>query len=536
MTVAPSWLTHRHPAFSALAVDWRYAWDHYTGDVIRDKMLDQYLVRKNSRETANSYAERKALVDYTPHFAALVDSLAGLMFMAEDNANRRWKDENRGGRNLGDPSDPQTPLGKLWVDATGAGVGYLTVWKALTTKLVALHYGGVFLDPANGHPRVHEIAPQRIVNWREEDGAFLDVVIEEDDYDGRTSIEQSPVFTKRYLHLTPTGWTRYSYDPKTKLDNVVETGSWRFALRDGRPSAPFTMCALPIARPVGPTLARKANAIMNFESARDYALWTGNFALLNVYLSDADFTKFLTQYGKGMNVVQNNPMVGKGADFIAPSAEPARIATEVLQDKIVAFYRTGFKEYADVATEKTATEIKQDVNSGAGSFLQLVAGALDGAENRTLYFLEQAIFPNTPELWGNARVERGNDFSPLNVEGIVEKLSLRYFGKDAAVPAGRTARIAAAKMIAQYDGVAVNDEQLEADIATRDLLSQLQNIMMLPLPAAARAAMTLKVVESMDLMGGEDPDTVQREIAAKIVEEDRRKQLEAQSFPGMTGA
>jgi hypothetical protein len=212
--------------------------------------------------------------------------------------------------------------------------------------------------------------------------------------------------------------------------------------------------------------------------------------------------------------------------FIAPSAEPARIATDVLKRKIEEFYVSAFRAYEDSAREKTATEVRQDVSSGVGAFLQLLKAAIDDAENEAFWRIEQINYPERRELWFTSRVERSDTFLPIDVDSAIETLRKRYFGETAVVPAGKAARISAAKQIAAWDGVVVDEKELEAMVMLGLILEHLgaaENL--LTLPPEGVGELLVGILDSVQFKGDAD-GLVARLVSVlqeeKAAEEDKK--------------
>ena len=134
---------------------------------------------------------------------------------------------------------------------------------------------------------------------------------------------------------------------------------------------------------VGFAAAKKANAIMNFESNRDWILRVSNYPFLILSGGDTYIEKVEEKLGKGSRVIQEDPQsgAGEGHRFISPSADPARVATETLKRKVDELYVSSFRDYGDSAIERTATEVKQNTSAGIGSFLTMLKTSVDDAEN-----------------------------------------------------------------------------------------------------------------------------------------------------------
>ena len=119
-----------------------------------------------------------------------------------------------------------------------------------------------------------------------------------------------------------------------------------------------------------------------------------------------------------------------------------------------------FEDYGDAAKEKTATEIKLDSQTGIDSFLTYLAGALDEFENNALYRYSQAELPDQPQYWGDARVSRPLDFTPVDVDAIAEKLSNRYVTGMNTVPTDSETMTNILAEIFKSDGINAPDQSV----------------------------------------------------------------------------
>lgn len=502
-----AWVDFKNEEYTASAGLWEFARDHYTGDVVLANQVKKYIVKRATGEDVAAFEERCSLADYSNHFGALVDTLAGMLFAVEADATRTFnpdaEGEERDRTTLGDPADPATHAGRLWADADGRGNGWLTVFKLLATDLIHQQTAWVFVDPANGFPRVRILPNESVTNWMEDgDGNLVEAVIQEKT-DARESIMDKPASETQWLVLNRSGWKRYRKD---KDGNVVpipgEDGRWNYQDREGNPTVPMFRVRLPLKRYVGYSLARKANVIFNKESERDHLLRTANFPKLVLFANDELFKVTTDNMRKGWNVLQAEKD-GAAHQYITPPSEAAAIASEVLKEKVEAFWRTGFREYGDSAAERTATEVRQDVAAGVGAFLQLLKAALDDAENRAWYLVEQSLWEGKSQNWGHGSVERSEDFAPVDVNSVVDRMRDRYFGKDSFVPVGRRAKKEAAKQIAQWDGLPITDAEADAAVDIHTILQTIQVMDALCIPEDALVQMSLKYLVGTGLV---DPE------------------------------
>lgn len=496
----PSWLENEHPEYTANKGRWRYARDHYTGEVLDSANVSKYLIKRAIGESAAAFKERCDLADYTNHFAQIVESLVGMIFAVEGDANRVWNDESD--RGLGDPDDPSTPIGALWRRADNEGNGFLTVFKQLAIELAVTHVAWFFVDPANGSPVLRVLPALSVPDWTDD---FSQVKVLEE-VDTRTSLESPATLEKRYLVMTAAGWQRWKLDDEgkeVKLTEPGDFGTWTFSAPDGSPALPIFRISLPMRRPVGYLMAKKANAIFNKESERDNLLRVANFPRLVLAAGDEMYNKIIQSLADGANTIQEDTKdPGGGHRYIAPLTESAKIATEVIEKKVKAFHETAHKSYNDSAQERTATEVRQEVGSGTGAFLQLEKAALDDAENGALWRVEQVLFDDRAR-WHVAHVSRSDDFMPADPDAVMQKSATMAFGADKTVPLGLEGQVQVALQIASYRGVTVNEDEVRAEIAVRKIVDTMAIATDLSLPAEVRVDLVMKLLAAAGMIDAE---------------------------------
>lgn len=510
------WLDYRHLDYQRNINDWLFTRDMYTGDCVRGTRVKNYLIRKHTGESDSAYEERCRLADYTNHFATLVDTISGMLFAVEGSANRIFNrvTPGAGGRRdvtedvLGSFDRPDTPMGRLFINADGAGNGYQTVWKTLASDLMTLHCGWMLVDAADGNAMLRFFPATSVPNWRYDSEGLAEVLVEEL-VDARGSIQDEPKQESQYLYFERNGWSRWRKN-EGGVPVMIEgqSGTYQFTDRANRRCLPIYPVSLGIRRNVGWTLARKGAVIFNKESERDNLLRLANFPRLNLIATDTEFEKLVTSLERGSNVLQVNPHQNgsKAHHYIHPSSEPAKVASDVLNRKVEEMYTTAFRQYGDAAKEITATEARQDISQGVGAFLQILKSSIDDAENEALWRLEQIYFPGKPKLWFTARVERSDDFVPLDVDMAIKAMRERYFGLTATVPVGRTAMISAAREIARWDGLVVSDDELAAGIDTRLLAESLTSFKDAGMQNIPTAIAVQAIVQLMRSLGAEVTD------------------------------
>lgn len=521
-----TWLDHRHPYWQKNVIKWRYARDVYTGEVLDPEKLRDYLIKKGTGESEQAFNERCALADFTSHFGLCADALAGMLFHVESDATRVFGD-------LGSEDDPATVIGKLYRDADGKKTGYATLWKQLGIELVITHRHWQMVDVVNGAPRVLLFEPERVVDWIEDESGYAMVRLCEE-VETRTSLQEKPGSVKQYLVITREGWQRYRETTDTQGKKTAEPygpkGTHHYEDAAGQLQLPIFSVDLPLRRNIGYPLAKKNVAIFNKEAERDHLLRTANFPKLIVPALDEVFKAIQGQVAAGSFLLQDDPSSAKTIAFAGPPTASVEIATRVIEQKVEQFYKTFFREYQNHANEKTATEIRQDVASGVGAFLQMLKAGLDDAENETLWRLEQVVFPNDRSHWFKARVERSDNFQPLNLDEVIDRWKTRYFGQTQPVPISRDARIEVMRQIAAWDGVPFDEKAVGEEVDNYELMETLDLLdkRQLPVPAAARAKLSIRWLKRLGVVDAKDEAAFTVEAERLAAEEDQAASLLAQ--------
>lgn len=539
-----SWLRHEHPFYTANKAKWLYVRDHYNGEVIDSKKISTYLIRRATGETDDAYAERCKLADYTNHFAEAAEGLVGMVFAVEGDANRVFLDQE--GRGLGKVDDPSTPIGRLWQRADPDGNSYLTVYKQLLMYLTLYQFGWVMVDPADGESQVRVIEPLSVPNWSPDGREVL--ILES--ADTRTSLADAPAMGDRFLHVFPAGWQRYTEDKSgnpVKLTGPNDSGRWHFESQTGKPRVPVFNCAVPMKRMIGYQQAKKANVIFNKESVRDFGQRTAGFQKLVLSAGNQLYDKLEAALAEGSNLLQEDPAAdGGGHRYIGPDPAPATALTETIKLNVADFRSNFHRAYDDSAQQKTATEVRQDVGSGTGAFLQLLVAALDDAENNALPLLEQAEYPGDRARWFIARVQRTTDFVPVDIDAVQEKSATAAFGAGKPVPMGVSARISLAREIAESRGANVDPDELSAHVRVQLMIELLESAPTagLEIPADVKAELVMLSIMAAGLIpkdateqmedGTKKPklELIRAEVVKLLKAADEQKKRDAEMLAG----
>lgn len=551
------WVEFTHPEFRIQKPKWLVATEVYSGAIVDPEKLPRYLVQRAIAEHTKAFEERMRTVDYTNHFATVVDGLAGMMFAVEEEATRIFVDEQ--GHGLGDPDDPDTVMGQLWQHATPDGEGWLMVFKQLMVALCVTHRQWVltYTSPT-GAPMLKTISPLAVPNWRYKQNMLVEVLVEED-VDARESMQQDPdLIVRQFMHYTTGGFQRYQLEKRESqpewpgnlitinaetggIENV-DYGFYSFVSPTGDPALPIFPVSLPMKRDVGYLWARKALAIFNMESMRDALIRNANTPRLGLGGTRTEFEKTADDVAAGKALVHMPNSSTHKPEYFAPSPDSVKIANETLERKVEEFFNTAHQAYGESARQRTATEAKQDVAKGAGAFLNLTKGALDDAENGAAWRIAQILEPKNPKVWFTYRVERSDNFLPPDPDVSIERLQKRVLGTDRPVPTGVDAKIAAAQQIVAWQGLPANDDQVEADVKSRELIDLLESqaltappqiqVYVMGLRLAALGKLTLDEAEA--LLSDADAKAALDDMrtAADAAAEAKRRQAEA--LPSMT--
>lgn len=547
-STSQSWLDFEREEYTRMAERWQLTLDAYTGDIVDPDRVALYLVRRSQGESTDAYIERCGLADWPGHMATMIDSLAGMLSHQEEDTTRVLNDGDT--KVLGDVNDRDSHFGRLWQNADGRGTGWNTLHKQLAVQLTLLGKVWGFVDRAeNKDPTLRYISPLCVPDWVPgPSGLPVEVKLVER-VDIRTTVRDQPMKVKRWVLYALDGWKRYEKSSTASgqvEEKLVDEGRYDFYSSDtGERQLPIFPVELPLGRDVGWLLAKRWVAHFNMLSALDQLLRVANFPKLNLVASGEDDARKLVWFMKeGWNTLWNLPNQGFHA-YIAPPTQSADVALKVLQDRVQDIYISGFQSYGDAAAQKTATEVNQDAESGVAAFLQMLVAGVDEGENTGLRLITQLIHPAKPKWWSIPHVQRSNKFTPRDADAIVQNTINRVFGKDMVVPLGADARLAAAKQIAEYTGLEIDEAQVKAETELRGILDTIEKATMaqLPMPSAVRVQLALKLwgafglIDAEKLVELEDGtkvkflDVVAKEMEALTAAQDEAKLREAEATP-----
>lgn len=503
-----NWLDYTDLDYEARAARADYVADHLDGSLVETDKISKYLVRRQQAESDDIYAERKNILDHTPHYARAVLSLCGMLWAADPaKERRRW-----GG--LGDPGEEGTIAHRLMMDADGEGTNYDVAWAVATVELLAHKRLYALVDGprrgADGAPAggatFRFLTPQAVPRLIYDEAGRLVSAKVKTSREVTHSQEEKAKREERWIVYDLDGFQEWRKDKQQQPEPVTEktpyggtaNPAFRYVDRHGQPALPIFFVELPTRGHTGYMMARKDNAILNQENALDYLLFVACFPkffadtinpITGVHDSDV-YTAITKAFREGSNLIPGN---AAGHRYDAPPTGPAEIKRQVLQDKIEAFFATFFQQYGDAARERTATEIRQDFRAGIEAFLHLFAKAADELENGVLFRLEQAEAAGP--LWpagavvGEALVERSRDFRPVDLGEVIEGLVKQSFGD--RLPLDKATALRVAVRYLEERGVVLNEDEQEALRADVERSMDLETVLRLsergfPLEEAAR--------------------------------------------------
>ena len=461
-----------YPGYVLKNYRWNYAQEVYDGSAFEfenENNAKNYFPKKEQRENTLAYNERLKMIDPAIYYPTGIDSLVGTMFVSDSGDSQTWEKDGKG---LGDPSDPDSLAYQFINDCNGNGLNWGFVGKQGSIKLAMKHtiyalVEGIPEDSegnAIGGPTAHLIDPESVINKIYEKGRMIACRVKED-RNSATTLDDIPEVKTCYVDYTLEGWNRWYYgEGGEKIPFEGASGGeytyWRTKDQKER-ILPIFEVSLPLDRPVGYLWAKKCISIANKESELEFAYRNSSFAIFQPVASDTQWQAIKEDLKKGYNAFPSDPEASRGHAFIAPPSDHFDSYRGYIKEKIKNFFYNMFKDYGDAAKEATATQIRLESQSGIEAFLILLAGQTDELENGILWRVEQCHFPDSPENWGIARVERSNDFSPIDLDLVASNLANRYVSGSASVPANAEIIEQVLTKIYEADGLDVPENLTE---------------------------------------------------------------------------
>lgn len=474
---ANAWVAAKDARHKANADKWEFIEHQYNGECVDEPQVREYVPQKMSAEPEEDYRDRLLMLNPPTEFPFLVDSFSGMIEAGDRNTKLELAppDSDEG---FGDVDNPESLGAKLLSNVDGNGTNWQPFWSQFDNRIIRYFemwvlVEGIIKDPDTGEtvkdPHVRLIDPIDVTNTLTRNGKHEAVVVQHM-ADARKSIRDAHGTVKRWTVYTLDGWELYEEvsSKKQKRDiALVDAGTYAYYDSKDRTRSrrvlPIFKVRLPMDRFVSYQAARRQNSILNKESERDAAVRNGNIARLAIVGSTGFYESIMEAADKGYKIIRHDPENSTQHYYITPPEGPPRLASDIIEKERENFFVTNFRDYANAAREKTATEIKSDHRAGKEAFLYLVATAKTEAQNRALFLLEQANFPEKPALWGVAYVNREPDFSLVTGKDIVDTILEKVIG-DRKIPTGRTGMRSAVLTVLDYFGLEYDELEVQAAV------------------------------------------------------------------------
>ena len=470
------WVKERDTRHINNSDKWEFIEHQYNGKCVDPENARLYVPQKMSAEPAEDYDDRLLMLNPPTEFPFLVDSFSG-MIEAGDRNTRLTLAEEGSEEGFGDVDNEDSLGAKLLKNVDGSGTNWSPFWSQFDNRLIRYFemwvlVEGIITDPDTGEtvkdPHVRLVDPIDVTNTYYRNGK-LEAVTVEHVVDGRRSIRDKRSSVKRWTVYELDGWSLYEEIKRDGEKHVIliDEGVYDYYETKERTTArrclPIFKVRLPMDRFVSYQAARRQNSMLNKESERDAAVRNGNLARLAIVGSTGFYESIMEYADKGYKIIRHDPENSTPHYYIAPPSDPPRLATEIVAGERENFFVTNFRDYANAAKEKTATEIKSDNRAGKEAFLYLVATAKTEAQNRALWLLEQANFPDKPAIWGRAKIHRDPDFSLVTGKELIDTILDKVIG-DRKIPVGPTGMNQASKMVLDYFGLEYDDTEVRAAV------------------------------------------------------------------------
>ncbi len=470
-----TWLDQKHPKYKG--DQWKTVRAHLRGTILQE--LGSHLVEKGQGEAREAYQARKEIASYVPHYTRAVLALAGMIIQNESEMSRQWWPDDSV---LGSPSTEGSVMSRLWRDVDGKG----TDWEVLRTQSLVDQVGyqqvwtlieGVGRRGSDGdsptladavdHGKIRLIDPMSVYDWAtDETGRVVEVKVHSK-RNTRTSVRESSEPEDIYHVFTLDGveiWREADGEPTMEERRPYGPNGFQYQGRDGRPTLPIYRTKVPVRSPVGYMMAKYAEWLFNFRNVRNFHLWSSALARMYTDATDSNdrfdedtFTKFQDLLKEGSSFFP------KEVGYAAPPMDGASARNETLEQETDNFYSVFFQSFGDVARERTATEINQQVAQSVGAYLTLQTQSLDEWENDALWRIAQVHAPGGgPDLWRQASVERSTDFSHVNVGERLQNIAESAF--ESKVPLGPEGRKNAAMKFADELGIDVLEGEVVDEV------------------------------------------------------------------------
>jgi len=478
------WVDVRHHSYDEAAARRKFARDHYTGDAhqvalkeastiasmdseyISNTALNDtegirvfdtgprvhngtYLFRKAQGETGLAFLERTKITRFPSYYSSLVDSYVGGVFSVESKADREY------GEVLGDPAEEGSIAFEMSRDIDGTGLGWGAALVQKTQDIMVDDIALYKVDRIDKTTRtnIYSIDPDRVVNWREENGLLVELLMEEfrlkypkgglkDDIKGA-------FIEKHYILYDLEGWRRwYLFEERDESGRTtgkrelrpVGERKYDFPFYTDpsreRKRLPFGRVSSPLGRDNGFQMAQDHNAIYNLLSDARWILRVINHPRLAGDVDDSQWNTSIEALREGMNALQ-----GKW-DYISPSAENARVGYDTFHKEVNQYYVSNNQRMSASNIERSATEVLFNEAAGRTSNLTLIANAVDEIENDWNFLASQLEAPTSPDSWRGSSVKRSTDFKPIDNDMRKQAEATIYAQVVNSLPAELSAEVA----------------------------------------------------------------------------------------------
>lgn len=465
-----TWLDNKHSNYKG--EQWRTVRAHLRGSVLDD--LGDHLTRKEQGEAEEAYKARQKIASYIPHYTRAVLALAGMIIQNEDDMIREWW----GDSTLGAPDTDGSAMASLWRDVDGRGTDWsvrktqalvdLTGYQHEWTLVEGVQRFGESMADTAGFGRVRLLNPLSVYDWvRDRTGRLTEVKVKSVVDERDTVVDTDPEPKKQYHVFDLEGVSTF----QEREGNVVRTerneygpNGFQYQGRDGRPVLPIYRTTVPVRSPVGYMMAEFAEWLFNFRNVRNFHLWSSALARMWTDATDDNDRFDEDTYETFIDLLKDgSSFFPKEIGYAAPPMEGAQARNDTLEEETDNFYSVFFQSFGDVARERTATEINQQVAQSVGAYLTLQTQAIDEWENDALWRIAQVNAPDAgPELWRQASVDRSTDFSHVDVQGQIQSLAENAF--EDKVPLGTEGRVSAAMKYADRLDIQVDEEQVRQEV------------------------------------------------------------------------
>jgi hypothetical protein len=473
------WLNNTHKKYHGER--WKIIKRHLHGTIVDN--LDSALIRKRQGESKQEYLSRTDVASYVPHFQRAVLALAGMIIQNEKDAERSWSD------GLGSFGDMETPAGRLGEDLDGEG----TAWDVVKTQALVDSIGfqeiwtlvegvdrtGPSQADARSDGSVKTMSPLAVKDWvRDRTGRLIEVKVKST-RDPRTTVKDKPREQDIYTVYKTNGYEIWASEGDSavnisgQMSPQAEGGTipygpngFQYQTRDGRAALPVYKTEVPVRAPVGYMMALFSEWLFNFRNVRNFHLWSSALARSFIEATDDNGRFDEELFQKVQDLLQEGSrFFPTELGYAAPPMDGAEVRNQTLKDEREDFYSVFFQSYGQVATERTATEIRQDIAQSVGAYLTLQTESLDEWENDMMWRLAQVNLPEaSPDTWSDSSIQRNTDFSELSINETLREMRQGAF-ETGQVPLGATGKAEVAKTWAQAHNIEVDEEEIES--ATR---------------------------------------------------------------------